>query len=363
MKIKIILLSLITLTIFIVPNFTIQRANATSAGLGVNKSILDIEVPVGFSKTEEIIISNNSTSTPLPIQANLLLWNLKEDSDDIEFVRAEDALNATKWVSITPTDIILEPEEKRILNITIRPPQDASPGSYFVMIDFQPTFPEFYFEESGPRFLPELGALLFIKVPILGLDIEKQPYSADIEYIDPQGVNKIPFVSNILPRAHAGVFDNAVNEVLASVKNNGIFHFKAKGEIVVKNIFGRTVAKTEFPERYFLPNRSRIVDIDIIPKPEKSTSAISNLFRNISYLWRTNSYFGPYTATASLLLPNNQKIIKSINFWIIPWKLFTILGFIIFGLILIIRKLGTRIIVAIKVLFHPKRIKFKKNKP
>ena len=116
-------------TYYLLPTKAVQTAHAVSAGIGVSKSIMDIEVPVGSTLDEQITIFNNSTSTALPVHVSLVLWNLKEDADDIEFIRAEEGLNATKWFDLDVVDFILEPGATRRINYTISPPKDVAPGS------------------------------------------------------------------------------------------------------------------------------------------------------------------------------------------------------------------------------------------
>jgi len=149
----------LTLTGFLMSHIPVAPASAVSAGLGVGSAIKDIEIPAGLTQKDSITLFNNSTSTPLPVHLDLVLWNLKVDADEIEFVRAEEALNATRWFDLEVTDFILEPGEAREIKYTISPPLNVSPGSYFVMMRFQPTFPEFYFEEKGPRFIPEVRTI------------------------------------------------------------------------------------------------------------------------------------------------------------------------------------------------------------
>lgn len=348
---------LLAIGILVVISYPVPRVNAIAAGLGVRNAIQDIEVPAGSKIDNRVTVFNNSTSTPLPVHVDLLLWNLQEDADDIEFVRAEESLNATLWFDVEATDFILEPEGSRTVKFTISPPAETPPGSYFVMIRFTPQFPEFYFEEQGPRFLPEIGTLVFLKVPLFGLGLDDSLYAANIESIEPGGVKEIPLAEHILPKAQAGVFDNGVRKILTRVQNNGVFHFKASGNIEVKNIFGRVVAKSELPGRYLMPNRTRSVDVELIkPDVDPNASLLARNSKAVLQFLRVNSYFGPYSATMTLFVPNSQPIVETINFWVIPWKFLGILATLIIGSILISRKFGRRLKYAYKVLF-----KFKKS--
>lgn len=331
-------------------------AHAVSAGLGVGSAIKDIEIPAGLTQKDSVTLFNNSTSTPLPVHLDLVLWNLKVDADEIEFVRAEEALNATRWFDLEVTDFILEPGEARDIEYTISPPVNVSPGSYFVMMRFQPTFPEFYFEEEGPRFIPEVGTLFFLKVPFLSLD-GGTGYGADIVSVKLGGANELSLINNIVLRENAGVFDSAVKTLLARIRNTGIFHFKASGQVEIKNLFGFTVARAELPSKYLLPDRTRPLETIILPRPDtESLSFIGRTFKKLVYGIRTNTYFGRYSATITLSVPGGTQVNESVNFWVIPWQFWLIISLIFLSSAVIIQRGHGRFALALKVLIR-KRVK------
>ena len=62
------------------------------------------------------------------------------------------------------------------------------------------------------------------------------------------------------------------------------------------------------------------------------------------YVLRTNTYFGPYRAVATLNVPENDlPVVKTVNFWVIPWKFWLVIGVLSAGSILIVRKFGNEI--------------------
>lgn len=338
------------LLVLLLPTMAVHTANAQT-GFGIGKSILDFEIPAGTSHADSILIVNNSDSAPLPISIDLLLWNLKEDADDIEFVRAEEGLNATQWFDIETTDFILEPSGSREVKFTVSPPVSTSPGSYFVMMRFQPALPDFYFKEEGPRFIPEAGALFFLKVPFLSLDERADAHDAEIVSLKPGGANKISIINNFLPEANAGAFDGAVKSLVAEIANTGIFHFKASGNIKVENVFGRTVAEAEIPNRFLLPDRTRPIETIILPPPEtESLSFINRFIKKAGYSLKTNTYFGPYTAIVTLSVPGEVPVVESVNFWVIPWQFWLILSFIATGMTLIVKRGRGRFSTAFRIL-------------
>jgi len=308
-------------------------------GFSVSESFFDVEIPIGGSYEGSVVIMNGEESMPTPIHVGLSLWDLDEESEDIEFVTSEPALNATKWFALRDGhDMILNTGQLREVNFTINVPQDVSPGSYLVMMRLQTVPPEHYFSESGPRLVPEMGILFLIKVPLSGLDIEQKSYSAEIVGLEAGGTNRISFLENILPNARAGVFDRAVRELTAKIRNNGIYFFKAKGSIEFKNTLGMTMEVAQLPERYLLPDRQRAVKITIDEERPLVSKILSEL------------YTGPFSANLTLVTPDNQLISYSAEFWALPWKAWATLTLVITVIVLLFRKFGKRFSLALHTL-------------
>jgi len=312
----------IILTFAISYTFAISSAQAAEVGLGVDKNTFDLEIQAGDSYKGDLAVFNTSPKVSLPVHIQLNLWDLKEDSEDIEFVTSEPALNATKWFKLATTNLIIDPDKSKELNFSITPPKDVSPGTYLVMMRFQAVLPEQYFEAEGPRTIPELGVIFFIKVPLLTLEGNRVAYGAEVLSVNPKNTRHIGLLEEIFTnRAQAGVFEDAIKTLVAKVRNTGIYHFKTRGFVEIKNSFGQTVSKIELKERYLLPNKNRDLEIQILPPPpEKTESFISNAWNWIVYQFKKNSYLGPYSAQMTLSIPNEPPVVSTINFWVIPWK-------------------------------------------
>ncbi|OGY60216.1 MAG: hypothetical protein A3H06_01340 [Candidatus Colwellbacteria bacterium RIFCSPLOWO2_12_FULL_44_13] len=328
---------------------TVSVARAVEIGFATTKNIFDVEILPGGSYTDDLAAFNITEAT-LPIAIEISPWNLKEDSDEIEFIVTEPGLNSALWFDVKPKNFILEGKDgSRKIDFTITPPDDVSPGTYLAMMRLEATLPEHYFEENGMRSIPELGVLFFIKIPSFTLEGTKISYTAEILGIESEEER----VGNLfLGEAKAGVFDSAIKKLTAKVKNNGVYFFKSSGYLEIKNIFGKTVKKVELSERYLLPNRIRSLDIEVVPPPEnlEGKSWFSRFLRTIYYTLDTNSYVGPYTATLTLSVPNEPPIVKTVSFWVIPWKFWLPVIIGLFLIIFFIKKFGSRLKIAIQVL-------------
>ena len=347
-KTKLFTILFIAMT-FLFASFGGHGADAQQVGLSLTKSLFDVSTSAGSEISDSLIIFNQSESSLIPVHIQVSPWDLT-DEDDIEFIVAEPALNAATWFNIETRsgtnsqwqagrDFILGAGDAREIRFKINVPADTPPGSYFAMVRFQTVLPEFYFDQNGlsfedtpqagPRFVPELGALFFIKVGLLGLDTQSNSYAANIEGFDVGEQNRISLLEAVLPQAEAGVYDAVVNKFIAKIKNTGIYHFKTEGYIEVRNMFGNEVARASLPPKYMLPQRARGVDID--------------LGLEDSFLKR-NLRFGPYSAMLVLVVPENDNpIVQSMRFWIVPWKFWLVLLFIVSSVVLLRKRLWAAI--------------------
>ena len=191
------------------------------------------------------------------------------------------------------------------------------------MMRFEPVLPSHYFEQQGPRFIPEIGVLFFIKVSTLSIDGDKGLYGADILSFDSKDGKPIPLLSRLIPSAEAAVFEDVVKKFAAKIRNTSLYHFKASGYVEMKNVFGKQVARVELPARYLLPNRNRSFDIEVIKETQS--------------FWQRHSFFGPYTATLVLNIPGQEiPAVMREKFWVFPWKE-ALAALFIFGLFALLR--------------------------
>jgi len=101
-----------------------------------------------------------------------------------------------------------------------------------------------------------------------------------------------------------------------SIQNEGKHFITAKGTILIKNIFGKTIDKLELPAINVLAERSRLQ----------------------KYFWQKSPFFGAYTSTLILnLSENSPPLIKTTSFFIFPIKVIIAMA-IVLAIILVVRK-------------------------
>lgn len=203
------------------------------------------------------------------------------------------------WITPLPK-FTLVPKQVQTLDVTIKVPQNAAPGGYYGVIRFTGTPPDL--EGNGVSLSASLGALVLLTVNGNAkeeLAVEQFSILADGK------------VGNL--------FESAPNGILERFKNTGNIHVQPVGQIDIKDMFGNlvgTVIVNNPSPRNVLPGSIRKFEQSIDEKV-------------IGNKW----LFGRYTATMTINYgANNQTLTKSVEFWVIPYKL---IAAIIIGLIII----------------------------
>ncbi|GIW66539.1 MAG: hypothetical protein KatS3mg095_0437 [Candidatus Parcubacteria bacterium] len=196
------------------------------------------------------------------------------------------------WVE-APKDIFLKAKEDTNFPIKINVPKDASPGGHFLVL-WVSTKPE----GGQVAIVSRVGALVFINVS--GNAIYKA------------------YISELKAPKFAWNFPVKFSYV---IKNDGNTYITPKGDIEIKNIFGRLIAD--------LPLNPR--ELQILP----------NTSKNFEQEWKAPFAFGIYKAIFNLEYANSR---NSLNYWFVFVHLkaliiiLIILIFVIFVLPRLIKK-------------------------
>jgi hypothetical protein len=197
------------------------------------------------------------------------------------------------WISPLPR-LTMKPRQIRVLPITITVPKSASPGGHYGVIRFTGTPPEL--EGTGVSLSASLGALVLITVN--GKTTEK----LSIAELAPQQKGKTK-----------SLFESTPLTFITRLRNEGNIHEQPIGRIIIKDMFGKTVAglNVNLPPRNVLPDSIRRFESPL------DSSVIGN-----------KKLFGRYTADLTVTYGANKQIItKSVSFWVLPYRL--IIGIII----------------------------------
>jgi hypothetical protein len=264
-------------------------------------------------KVEDEIKLFNETDSELTIYTSTANFIAKEGEEGVpKFLTPEEKEgDLADWIEIEEGPITILPLEQKVIPITINIPTWADPGGHYAGIFFGTQSPG---EKEGTvvGVTGKLGGLILLRV---SGDIEEEGKLVSFDLKDSK-----TFYEH-LPIDFVIVFENLGN-----------VHLKPQGEILIKNLLGRT---------------SDIVDIN---KPEIGTgkNVLPESVRRFESSWIKSSFeifpqgfleklkfekdnfaFGRYKGDLILEYgTQGKKATDSVVFWVFPWHLIlvTILG-------------------------------------
>jgi len=209
----------------------------------------------------------------LPIKA--FVRNLTAQSTGAKEVESS-RLDASQWFTIDEPDFILQPDQTRTVQGTIKPPTNASPGGHYATIFFQPLVPQEALSPSTAYVSARVGALAFL---IVRGDIVQK---ASLE-----GGLRAPSMTR-----HGPV------DFAFTVHNAGNVHLMPSGKLVVYDWHGKQVDTLTIPARIVLPDASK----------------------EYSLHWQPPSPLGKYHAMLSLSYSTERTGLSAgVSVWVVPW--------------------------------------------
>jgi hypothetical protein len=220
------------------------------------------------------------------------------------------------WIQ-PPAKLQLASKEVKTMAITINVPKDASPGGHYGIIRFTATAPEL--NGTGVSLSASLGALLLITVK--GKTSEKLSVASfTVSRNGKQG----------------SLFEATPLNFTVRIKNSGNVHEQPTAAATITDMFGKKVALVNFnqPPHNILPQSIRKFEAPL-------DSAVIG----------SKKLFGHYTAALRVTYGPNYKQVatSSLSFWVIPYRLITIIIVVLIALFIGLRfaiKRYNRMIVA-----------------
>jgi hypothetical protein len=208
-----------------------------------------------------------------------------------------DRFSAAKWISLSAEKGTISSDGMITVAGTVKIPNNASPGGKYFAVFFEPD----------------------TNVP--GANGEKQQEAAAVTmriaglvYLRVSG--PISEGASITKFTSPGFSEYGPISITSEIKNNGDYHISPEGQIVIKDIFGQTVATSSLASTNIFPDASRLTTTKVGEK------------------WM----LGRFTANlnASYGENNNKVLAASLVFWVFPWKLAIIIVLALAIIILII---------------------------
>jgi hypothetical protein len=270
-----------------------QTSNAQTTGqaLEISPPLLALTADPGETIKSQVRVRNVSrTDLVVTGEANDFVAAGEDGTPKVLLEEDEVGPYSIKEWIVIPNKVTIAPQEIKTMNITIRVPDDASPGGHYGVVRFTGTPPNL--EGQGVALTASLGSLILLSV--------------NGDTTESLSVDEF----NVSKNGKTGTFfESTPLTFIQRIKNSGNVHERPGGAVTIKNMFNKTVATFPYNPgaRYILPGSVR--------KFEQQSSDPAVL--------GDKRLFGKYTATITLTYSaNNDKTATStVTFWVMPWKL------------------------------------------
>lgn len=273
----------------------------SGSGLSISPTRTELSIKPGDAGTVTITIKN---VTKGEITAKALVNDFEPDNDTGEpKLITDDSKRSAASIRdflIGFSDIDLQPDQEKEINIPVQIPSDAAPGAYYGVIRYQ-AVPKTTSEQGAGQvaLTASVGSLVLIEVP--GNITEKIEIKKVKAYLDSRS---------------GSLFTNEPNKVGVTIKNLGNSFAKPFGQVQVTNMQGKQVHAYELnnstPRGNILPNSERTFKDDL----------------------KGISIPGRYKITANISFGRGGEILNySTSFWYLPIWMLIVIGVVLVALI------------------------------
>lgn len=252
------------------------QQNADVISLSVSPPILEITANPGEKFTNVFKLTNSSDSAVL-IESIPSNFNPVGEEGAVSLTDDDSTYAIAEWTTVEPSTKLLAARSSQEFKVTIDVPNNAEPGSHFGAIVFKSIPPEN--ETAAALISQEIAPVVLVK---LAGDITETAEITEFKSVKKWWTNQ----------------DSV--ELLSRIKNTGSAHFKPTGQLVIKNMFGKEVAKMELTKNNVLPDTIR-------------------QFKNE---WKDFGFqVGRYTAELTVVSGDEDSITRaSTSFYIFPYQ-------------------------------------------
>jgi hypothetical protein len=296
--------------------FCAHQAKAIS----ISPPIIDVASDPG-TIIERSITINNETDKERIYSVGVMNFEMTGEEGYQKFIplEADKSFDLSGWIKYNEDKIIVQPKNSKKFIFTINVPLDADPGGHYASIFFSTgTTRSEENKDSNVGIEAQINSLILLQVSG-AVDEKAQIESFNLE-------NK----STLLYHLPA--------KFIFRINNEGNTHIRPKGNIEIKNIFGkRTVLLDANPKNNrVLPENIRKIESQWGSNLEYlSSDSINKFIEEIKYDFK-NFAFGKYAARLDIVYGNGNGnlLTREITFWVFPWR--AILASSLFIIIMII---------------------------
>lgn len=246
-------------------------------------------------RTEGTLKVVNSSNTPLTFKAQVRDF-VVEDSIGSPHILPDNTLSkkysASAWISVEPSTFTIEPGKTQKLSYFMQIPADARPGGHYAAVVYEPQEP----------------------IGIQGTGTGVETHVATLFYVRVNGT----IVENATVKkfaAEKSFAEYGPATIKTQIINYSDSHIRPQGSVSVKNVLGQTVYTEKLEEHNIFPEATR----------------------DFTTVLGKKLMFGPYTAElkATYGTNNNLTLFATTGFFILPWKIVSVVLLAIIVVILL----------------------------
>jgi hypothetical protein len=224
----------------------------------------------------------NETNEPITVKARTKDFLVFDDKGTPTFVEEEVSgrWSLSSWMIVSPTEYTIAPRSSKMFDLVILVPEDALPGGHYASVYFTPVEGGLAPGVSGTGIETKLASLikLVVEGPVTEMAYVRKFFAPRFSEFGPI-------------------------KIQTQIENQSDLDITPKGLITVKDLLGRTIASFKIEERRIFP------------------FAIRSFENTIEKKWLFGRYKATLTGTYGT---TGQALIAYLTFWVIPWKIITV---------------------------------------
>ena len=326
--------------------FVFGHISVIAASITVSPPKFEISAEKGQVLQREITITNGDAAD-LTLNISAANFTARGESGEAAFTEGDGATSAfslSSWLTLPNGHVTVPANNKLVVPFTMSIPLQAESGGHFGTIFFSPVAAG----AGNIAVQQKVGVLLLVRVA--GEVVEQGKlesfgaYGADLKADD------------IAKTGSQSIFEDFPLALGVRFTNTGNVHTKPIGKIIIKNTFGRVL--TRVGEKTIITPTGAVSGsevVDYIPVNDRAGNVLPNSSRVFLQPWKGYGSYtldengnraitwrglgvGRYTAELELSYGAAQLPKQIIHFWIIPWKILSIIIVILAALILGLRQ-------------------------
>lgn len=287
---------------------------ADSNGLGITPR-KDYVVQPGEKREDTLFVSNLSTTQSLRVRMEVLDFTPKDETGTPALQLNANAPQ-TPWslkpFLTHPADVVIAPGKSANVPISIQIPEGQGAGSYYSAIRYLAENAE---TKQKVNIAASSVSLIFVTVPG---EAKEQLTLQQFGAFQPDGAGGGSFKSLFVSEQPL--------HLAYRITNGGNVAERPEGSIVVKNMFGKTVAQIERANpksQLALISQTRRIELCMKSEVQNKTDPITGQQTQETVCKSLGLWPGRYTADLALFYGMNgsatQEINGSTSFWYLPW--------------------------------------------